>query len=226
MLVLSKNREDGIPVNENVIIKLIDFRGDKIRLGIESTQGVTVDMVEVLDVVQRGRLVGFGNTLEPNSVVAVPYQMSTHHSCFLSYSSQDEVFAKRLHEKLGNSGLKVWFDQTNIKGGKKTFVQIDNAIQESDKLLLVLSESSMASQWVQSEIRWAREAEEKHGEQKLFPIRLVDFDRIKQWKCFDSDSGRDLAVEVREYHIPDFSSWKKKKTFDEACSNLVSDLSK
>jgi len=31
---------------------------------------------------------------------------------------------------------------------------------------------------------------------------------LRDWTCFDADTGKDLAVEVREYFIPDFSNWK------------------
>lgn len=47
--------------------------------------------------------------------------------------------------------------------------------------------------------------------QKLFPIRLVSIDRIRDWSCFDADTGKDLAVELREDNIPDFSNWKKPR---------------
>jgi hypothetical protein len=43
----------------------------------------------------------------------------------------------------------------------------------------------------------------------LFPIRLVNFEAIRDWKCFDADVGIDSAAEIREYFIPDFSHWKR-----------------
>ncbi len=42
----------------------------------------------------------------------------------------------------------------------------------------------------------------------LFPVSLVGFQTLKEWECFDSEIGKDSAVEIREYFIPDFSSWK------------------
>jgi len=36
---------------------------------------------------------------------------------------------------------------------------------------------------------------------KLFPIRLVTMETLQAWACFDADTGKDLAVEVREYFI-------------------------
>ena len=42
----------------------------------------------------------------------------------------------------------------------------------------------------------------------LFLIRLTDFETLRDWTCFDANTGKDLAVEVRKYFIPDFSNWK------------------
>ena len=55
--------------------------------------------------------------------------------------------------------LRVWFAPEDMQGGQKLIEQIDRAIQVNDRLLLVLSEHSMNSEWVQTEIRKARQAE-------------------------------------------------------------------
>lgn len=112
----------------------------------------------------------------------------------------------------------------NGRGGRKTLVQIDQAIRLYEKLLLVLSEDSMGSEWVKSEIRWARKAELRDKKQKLFPIRLVSMEAIQEWTCFNVDTGKDLAVEVREYHIPDFTNWKDHDAFEASFRRLLADL--
>jgi hypothetical protein len=75
-----------------------------------------------------------------------------------------------------------------------------------------------------TEIRKAREVEKKEKRRKLFPIRLTDFDTLRDWTCFDADTGKDLAVEVREYFIPDFSNWKDHDAFESAFARLKKDL--
>ena len=127
------------------------------------------------------------------------------YSCFISHSSHDKDFARRVFSRMRDEGLRVWLDEEDIQGGTKLHEQIDEAILLYDKLLLVLSPESMNSEWVKTEIRKARKAEIKEGKRKLFPIRLVDFNTIREWECFDADSGKDLGVEIREYYIPDFS---------------------
>lgn len=146
------------------------------------------------------------------------------YSCFISYSTKDEEFAGRLHSRMRDERLRVWFAPEDIKGGQKLYEQIERAIQLHDRLLLILSESSMQSEWVITEIRNARLVEIREGRRKLFPIRLVDFHEIRGWKCFDSETGKDLAVEVREYFIPDFSDWKDHDSFEASFKRLLRDL--
>ncbi len=146
------------------------------------------------------------------------------HSCFLSYSHLDEAFARQLWTAMRNERIRVWYAPEEMQGGKKLFEQIDRAIHLHDKLLVVLSRSSLKSNWVQTEIRRARKQEQKAQERKLFPIRLCDMTTLNAWECFDSDSGRDIAQEIREYFIPDFSQWNKAGMFKEEFKRLCRDL--
>ncbi|MFM9959935.1 MAG: toll/interleukin-1 receptor domain-containing protein [Planctomycetaceae bacterium] len=66
-----------------------------------------------------------------------------YQSCFISDRSQDEEFARRLHEKMRGEKLRVWFAPEDMQGGQKLIEPIDRAIQVNDRLLLVLSEHSM-----------------------------------------------------------------------------------
>ncbi len=146
------------------------------------------------------------------------------YSCFISYSSKDEEFAKRLYARLREEHLRVWFAPEHLRAGRKLHEEIDRAIQLHDRLLLVISENSMQSNWVTAEIRNARKVEIEEKRRKLFPIRLVDFDAIKQWDCFDADTGNDLANEIRQYFIPDFSRWQDSDEFETAFARLLRDL--
>ncbi len=72
------------------------------------------------------------------------------YSCFISYSTKDQEFAERLHADLQAKGVRCWFAPHDMKGGRKLHEQIDEAIRLHDKLLLILSEHSMSSNWVQN----------------------------------------------------------------------------
>jgi uncharacterized protein YjbI with pentapeptide repeats len=151
------------------------------------------------------------------------------HSCFISYSTKDDEFARRLHSRMREANMRVWCAAKDLKGGKKLHEQVFEAIQTHDRLLIVLSEHSIQSEWVMTEIRKARETEKKEKRRKLFPIRLTDFETLRDWTCFDADTGKDLAAEVREYFIPDFSNWKvladgHPAAFESAFARLKKDL--
>ncbi len=82
----------------------------------------------------------------------------------------------------------------------------------------------MTSEWVKTEIATARQHEVQEQRQILFPVRLVSFDAIRDWKYFDGDIGKDSAREIREYFIPDFRNWKDYDAYQLAFQRLLQDL--
>src|ERR1019366_8324081 len=146
------------------------------------------------------------------------------YSCFISYSTEDQAFADRLYADLQNNGVRCWFAPHSIQGGKKIHEQIDEAVRLYDRLLLVVSEHSMESRWVKTEIANARKKELTQGRQVIFPISLAHFDAIRRWELFDGDVGDDSASEIREYFIPDFSNWKDHDEYQTALERLLRDL--
>ena len=75
-----------------------------------------------------------------------------------------------------------------------------------------------------TEIAKARRREVSETRRVLFPIRLVPFEILRDWECFDADTGKDSAREIREYFVPDFSNWESHDSYQEAFQRLVSDL--
>ncbi len=136
----------------------------------------------------------------------------------------DQEFADRIYADLQNNGVRCWFAPHDIQGGRKLHEQLDEAIRLHDKLLLILSEHSMNSPWVKTEIGNARQREEREKKQMLFPITLAPFAEVERWKLFDADRGIDSAREIREYFIPDFSNWKDHDSYQKAFQRLVKDL--
>ena len=145
-------------------------------------------------------------------------------SCFISYSNHDQPFADRLYRDLQSHGIRCWYATESIRSGRKLYEQIDQAINLHDRLLLVLSEHSMNSEWVKTEIATARTRESKENRRVLFPIGLAPFQTIRKWKYFDADVGKDSAREIREYYIPDFGQWKDNDQYQQAFARLLNDL--
>ena len=149
------------------------------------------------------------------------------YSCFISYSSKDQIFAERLYADLQARGVRCWFAPHDVQGGKKLHEQIDDAIRVHERLLLILSPESIHSEWVKTEIAKARKREVLEKRRMLFPVLLkISYKELQEWECFDADTGKDSAREIREYYIPDFSQWERPDKFKEEFEKLVRDLKK
>jgi carbon storage regulator len=53
MLVLSRQRDESIMIGDNVVITIVDIRGDKVRLGIQAPVEIPVHRREVYEAIQR-----------------------------------------------------------------------------------------------------------------------------------------------------------------------------
>ena len=138
------------------------------------------------------------------------------YSCFISYSSKDQDFAERVHADLQNKGVRCWFAPEDLKIGARTRPAIDEAIRVRDKLLLILSEKSIESDWVEKEVETAFEEESRRKETVLFPIRLDNT---------VMETGEAWAADIRRTrNIGDFRNWKKHDAYQKAFERLIRDL--
>jgi TIR domain/Pentapeptide repeats (8 copies) len=141
-----------------------------------------------------------------------------HYSCFISYSNKDHEFAQKLYTFLQAKGVRCWFAPHDLPIGAKTWDSIDQAIEVQDKLLLVLSKNSIASDWVEDEVSKAFAEERSRGTIVLFPIRIDDHVMMT-----DEAWARKLRD---QRNIGDFQSWLDDKAFNEACKRILKDLQK
>lgn len=66
MLVLSRQRDESIIIGDNIVITVVDIRGDKVRLGIQAPTEIPVHRQEVYEAIQRENLRAAG--LDPDGV--------------------------------------------------------------------------------------------------------------------------------------------------------------
>jgi hypothetical protein len=86
-----------------------------------------------------------------------------------------------------------------------------------DKLLLVLSEASVSSQWVEQEVETALAKErEQEGRAVLFPIRIDD-------AVLESEAGWPALLRNTR-NAGDFTSWKDHDSYSRAFERLLRDL--
>src|SRR5947209_10211015 len=138
-----------------------------------------------------------------------------HYSCFISFSTGDQPFADRLHADLQNKGVRCWFAPHDMPIGGKILDEIDSAIRLRDKVLLILSEHSIKSDWVKDEVTKAFEEERSRGLTVLFPIRLDDavMETNEAW-----------AAKLRARHIGDFRRWKEHDEYQKSFARVLRDL--
>jgi hypothetical protein len=138
------------------------------------------------------------------------------YSCFISYSSKDEAFAERLYADLQNKGVRCWFAPEDMKIGDKFRQRIEEAIHVHERLLLILSENSVSSEWVEKEVETAFEKEQREKRTVLFPIRLDD-------AVIESHTGWSADLR-RTRHIGDFRQWKDHDAYQQAFKRVLRDL--
>lgn len=76
---------------------------------------------------------------------------------FVSYSRRDQQFVRTLVEALQQEKVNVWIDYLSIKPGEEWASVIENALTESDALIVVISPNSVESPYVRGEYRLALE---------------------------------------------------------------------
>jgi len=139
-----------------------------------------------------------------------------YYTCFISYSSIDQAFAERLYSDLQRKGARCWFAPEDLKVGDKFWHRIDESIKLYDKLLVILSEHSVKSAWVESEVMAALEKEQQHNKAVLFPIKLDE--AVMQ-------TNLPWAANIRRTrHIGDFTKWKNHGNYWMAFSRLLTAL--
>ena len=162
--------------------------------------------------------------LDPEHVTDITYKINQlffgegiqYYSCFISYNSKDEKFAKQLHDDLQNNGVRCWFAPEDMKIGDQIRPTIDRQIRLRDKLLVILSENSVKSEWVGDEVEAALEEEKASGRLVLFPVRLDNA---------VMETRDDWAAKIkRRRHIGDFSNWKDEGSYRKAFERLLRNL--
>ncbi len=95
-------------------------------------------------------------------------------SAFISHSSCDKKFVRRLAMDLRASGIKAWLDEAEIKIGEPLTHRIQDAISNHKFFIAIISKNSLSSEWVSKEIEIALELEIKSHSVKILPVIIDD----------------------------------------------------
>ena len=132
------------------------------------------------------------------------------------FQQRSEFYLSRLHADLRAKNLRVWFAPEELKIGDRFQECIEESIRHYDKVMIVLSEASVQSRWVEREVNAAREREDRENRTVLFPIRIDEavMSAPQPW-----------AADIRRTrHIGNFSNWKDHDRYQAALGRLLRDL--
>jgi hypothetical protein len=140
---------------------------------------------------------------------------------FISYSRKDLSFVEQLVRDLKNAGLDVWYDISNLRGGSQWRVEIENAIKNSQFVIVVLSPDSIASEWVEREFLFASNLKRKiiplmcrscELPMNYLNLHCINVQRGKYKKNFP-DLLKILAVDPRSIPLPATTSLNLKNKY-------------
>jgi len=158
----------------------------------------------------------FAHTKTMTEVRQALMEETARYSCFISYSSKDYEFTYKLHADLQGEGVRCWFAPEDMKIGDKIRPTLDRSVRQHDKLLIILSENSITSDWVEQEVETALDRERQEKRTVLFPIRLDD-------AVMEIDVGWPALIRNTR-HIGDFGHWKDHDEYQQAFGRLLRDL--
>ena len=91
-------------------------------------------------------------------------------SIFLSHNHNDRDFARQLRDRLRSHGIDIWLDEAEMHVGDSLISKIEGAIRDCEYLGVVLSPSSVSSNWVRREVNIALTQEIQGRRVKVLPL--------------------------------------------------------
>lgn len=88
---------------------------------------------------------------------------------FISYASDDSAFVRQLVPALRARGLKVWYDEGELRLGDSILRGIEDGLEHSRYFVLVLSPAFFKRSWAQFETGVALG---RRGKQHILPVYL------------------------------------------------------
>lgn len=98
--------------------------------------------------------------------------VSPSFDVFLSHSSKDKPIVRPLAERLRKDGVRVWFDEWEIKPGDSIPAKIEEGLEHSRVLVLCMSTNAFGSDWAQLESGTFRFRDPLNQERHFILLRL------------------------------------------------------
>jgi uncharacterized protein YjbI with pentapeptide repeats len=139
------------------------------------------------------------------------------YSIFISCCKEDVSFAQKIYMDLQDNGIRCWYLPEIIKEKQEIIKGFQNIISTEDRLLLIISENSNKTDWLEHKVKNGFLADEKYrNDTFLYPI-LLDGSLIRErgnWAKFILNSNE----------IGDFTNWKDPDSYKKALDKLLKHL--
>src|SRR5580704_14918160 len=126
---------------------------------------------------------------------------------FLSHNAKDKPRVRRLAERLRAAGLRVWFDEWNVRSGDIIMLKVDEGLEQSRVLLLCVSQNALASGWVALERSTAVHRDPANDDRRFIPLLLADCelpDTLRRYKYVDfREEAEEAFAELLQACRPD-----------------------
>jgi len=120
------------------------------------------------------------------------------YDVFISHSSADKPAVRELAQRLRVDGLRVWLDEWVIKPGDMIGLRIEEGLERSRTLVLVMSANAFASEWVTLERHTVMFRDPTNQQRRFIPLRLDDAaikDTLRQYAYVDWRQRADAEYE-------------------------------
>src|SRR2546423_12790646 len=110
------------------------------------------------------------------------------YDVFLSHNSKDKPRVRPLAERIRDNGARVWFDEWEIEPGDDIFLKIEQGLESSRTLILVMSSNSFDSDWVTMERNTSLFRDPVNIQRRFIPLLLEDCqipDTIRRFRYVD-----------------------------------------
>jgi hypothetical protein len=123
-----------------------------------------------------------------------------------------DALCKRLAER----GIRYWCDIHDAKAGRLER-QTDRVTRQNLKVVVILSEQSMQSDWVEREITDIKKLEKEIGHVVLCAVALDDGWKSGRWP-------KRVMEQIMGYNVLDFSGWRDRSRFADTFQSLIDGL--
>ncbi|HWA35641.1 MAG TPA: toll/interleukin-1 receptor domain-containing protein [Cyclobacteriaceae bacterium] len=116
---------------------------------------------------------------------------------FISHSSADKKFVRKLKDDLKENDFETWVDEDELNLGDTLSEKLDEALEGSSHFIVVLSQAAIKSEWVQYELQKALKQNDSLVNRKIIPVKYKECEvpselsKLLFW---------DLSSDIREVH--------------------------